>query len=177
MGRPQSHLLRSFPGYPLVKAGPRTGHSTTSSCSSFHWLMNWERYTWGRRGACPGAMPGASQPLQAQLRRQQWAAVLEGRGRGACVCLHGMWPDYGQELERSQFFSHPHSQDSLHCAWAQALQATNEVLSGPIKSPSTPFLSSVPFPPSCLLPSNPSPAQSLSKLMTLTWCLPQSPNL
>lgn len=34
----------------------------------------------GRRGACHGAMamPTASQPLQAQLRRQQQAEVLKG---------------------------------------------------------------------------------------------------
>lgn len=29
---------------------------------------------------------------QAQLGRQQQAVVLKGRGRGACVCLHCVWP-------------------------------------------------------------------------------------
>lgn len=49
-GRSQAHLRRSFPGNPTVKAGPRTGHSTTSSWSSLHWVMNCERYACGRRG-------------------------------------------------------------------------------------------------------------------------------
>jgi len=34
----------------MVKAGPSTGHSTTSSWSSLHWAMNSERYTCGREG-------------------------------------------------------------------------------------------------------------------------------
>lgn len=48
------------------------------------------------------SMPGASRLLQgthqapAWPRRQQQAAVLEGRGRGVCVCLHSTWLGIGK---------------------------------------------------------------------------------